>query len=130
MADESFKDYVLDQLKAVGGVSARAMFGGYGLYTGGVMFGLIADGLYFKVGDDNRADYVARKSQPFVYESSGRKPITMSYWRVPDEVLDDVEDAKAWALKAYEAALKARKDSGQRPKPRRGSHAGPRPRRR
>jgi DNA transformation protein len=131
MADASFKDYVLDQLKGVAGVGARAMFGGFGIYKSGVMFGLIAEEvLYFKVGDDNRADYVARKSAPFVYESTGRKPITMSYWKVPDEVLEDVDEAKVWAMKAYDLALKARKDSGKQPKPRRGSHAGPRPRRR
>lgn len=131
MADASFKDYVLDQLRNVGGVAARAMFGGYGIYKGGVMFGLIAeDGLYFKVDDDNRTDYIARKSGPFVYASPGRKPITMSYWKVPDEVLEDVDEAKTWALKAYDVALKARKDSGKQPKPRRMSHTGPRPRRR
>ncbi|MBM3513894.1 MAG: TfoX/Sxy family protein [Alphaproteobacteria bacterium] len=131
MADASFKDYVLDQLKSVGGVAARAMFGGFGIYKGGVMFGLIADdGLYFKVSDENQADYVARKSGPFIYESAGRKPITMSYWKVPVEVLEDVDEARAWAIKAYDVALKARKDSGKQPKPRRMSHAGPRPRRR
>ena len=80
MADETFKDYVLDQLKNVSGVAARAMFGGYGIYRSGVMFGLIAEkGLYFKVDDGNRADFQAKKSEPFVYESGGRKPVTMSY---------------------------------------------------
>ena len=30
--DESFKDFVLDQLQDLDGVDARRMFGGYGLY--------------------------------------------------------------------------------------------------
>jgi DNA transformation protein len=131
MADTSFKDYVLDQLKNVAGVSARAMFGGFGIYKGGVMFGVIFEGgLYFKVDDSNRADYEARKSGPFVYESPGRKPVAMSYWRVPEDVLEDVDGVKDWATKALEVALKARKDSEKQPKPRRTSHTAPRPRRR
>jgi TfoX/Sxy family transcriptional regulator of competence genes len=30
--DDSFKDFVLDQLQGLDDVSARGMFGGYGLY--------------------------------------------------------------------------------------------------
>jgi len=131
MADESFKDYVLDQLKSVGSVAARAMFGGFGIYRSGVMFGLIAeDALYFKAGEGNRADFEAKKSKPFVYESAGRKPVTMSYLRVPEDVFEDVDVLKEWAMKAYDAALKARKESEKQPKPRRSSHTAPRPRRR
>jgi len=131
MADESFKDYVLDQLKNVGGVTARAMFGGFGIYKGGIMFGLIAEkGLYFKADDGNRPDFEAKKSEPFVYESAGRKPVAMSYWRVPDDVLEDGDTLKDWALKAYDAALKKRKEDGTRPKPRRTSIAPTRSRRR
>jgi DNA transformation protein len=129
MSEASFKDYVLDQLRLVTGVGARAMFGGFGIYKNGVMFGLIAeDELYFKVDDTNRADYEARKSHPFVYDGKG-KPMTMSYWRVPDDVLDDPDDLKAWAMKAYDVALKKRKAAAASPKPRRRFHAAPRPRR-
>ncbi len=121
MPDASFKDYVLDQLSDFGGVSARAMFGGFGVYKSGVMFGLIAsDELFFKVDDSNRADYEARKSQPFVYEGKN-KPISMSYWRVPDDVLEAGDDLKQWAMKAYDVALK--KQAASVAKPRRRSHA-------
>lgn len=131
MADESFKDYVLDQLKNVGGITARAMFGGYGIYKNGLMFGLIAEkGLYFKVDDGNRLDFEAKKSEPFVYESAGRKPVAMSYWHVPDDVLEDVDALAEWAKRAHDAALKKRKEDGSRPKPRRTSIAPTRSRRR
>lgn len=47
---DSFKDFVLDQLADLRGVTARSMFGGYGLYQGGTFFGIIhKDRLYFKV---------------------------------------------------------------------------------
>jgi DNA transformation protein and related proteins len=127
MPDPSFKDYVLDQLRDVGGVGARAMFGGFGIYKGGVMFGLIAaDELYFKVDDSNRPDYEARKSQPFVYDGKN-KPVSMSYWRVPEDVLESPDDLKSWAMKAYDVALKNRKIPA--PKPRRRFHAARRKRR-
>lgn len=103
------------------------MFGGFGVYKSGVMFGLIAeDELYFKVDDTNRPDFEARKSKPFVYDAKG-KPITMSYWRVPDDVLENPEDLKAWAMKAYDVALKTKKTPVANP--RRRSHGVRRKRR-
>ena len=121
MADTSFKDYVLDQLRAVGGTGARAMFGGFGIYKGGVMFGLIAsDELFLKVDDTNRPDYEARQCKPFVYEGKN-KPISMSYWRIPDDVLEDPDELKAWAMKAYDVALKNKK--APKAQPRRLFHA-------
>ncbi|MCB2109047.1 MAG: TfoX/Sxy family protein [Rhodobacteraceae bacterium] len=131
MSDASYKDYVLDQLKQMSGVGARAMFGGFGIYKSGTMFGLIAgDELYFKVDDSNRPDFEARKAKPFVYQSAGRKPVSMSYWRVPDEILEDGDELKTWAMKAYDVALKAKKASGAKPKPRRAPRNMPRPPRR
>ena len=47
---DGFKDFVLDQLTDLRGVTARAMFGGYGLYHRSTFFGIIHKGhLYFKV---------------------------------------------------------------------------------
>ena len=85
------------------------MFGGAGLFKAGVMFGLISkDELYFKVGPSNQADYVALKSKPFVY-STKDKTVSLSYWRVPDDVLEDPDLLAAWASKSHALALAARK---------------------
>jgi DNA transformation protein and related proteins len=40
-------DFILDQLSAAGDVSARKMFGGYVLYCGGKVVGLICDDTLF-----------------------------------------------------------------------------------
>ena len=32
MRDNSFKDFILDQLESLGDISTRARFGGYGIY--------------------------------------------------------------------------------------------------
>ena len=116
MAGSSFSAYVLEQFEHFRGVALRRMFGGVGLFKAGVMFGLIAnDELYFKVGASNQADYVARKSKPFVY-STRNKTVSLSYWRVPDDVLEDQDLLASWAAKSHALALAAHKTQA---KPRR-----------
>lgn len=46
---DGFRDFVLDQLSELPGLTHRSMFGGYGLYCGSVFFGIVQKGrLYFK----------------------------------------------------------------------------------
>ena len=102
----TFVDYVVSDLLAdVRGVRARAMFGGHGIYQNDTMFAIIVDDeLYYKVGDGNRRDFETHGSKPFTYKSKGRKPVTMSYWNVPGEVLDDREILMEWTEKATSVA--------------------------
>ena len=63
--DESFKDFVLDQLCNLEGVEARRMFGGYGLYQDETFFGIVHKGtLYFKVDASTVGEYRRRKMKP------------------------------------------------------------------
>ena len=106
--DASFRDFVLDQLRGVRGTTARRMFGGRGIYAGGVMFGLVAaDVLYFKADESNRPDYEEHGSAPFTYAGKSRT-VALSYWRVPEEVLEDPDELAVWARKACDVALKRR----------------------
>ena len=84
---------------------AKKMFGGVGLFHNGKMFGMLG-GVTFrlKVDDTNRADYEAKGMQP---HSSGSKKKGMPYWEVPAEVIEDKEQLKQWAEKAYQAAVRA-----------------------
>jgi DNA transformation protein len=51
---DGFRTFVLDQLEAIGDVTPKAMFGGVGLYSRGVFFGILAaDVLYLKTDDTN-----------------------------------------------------------------------------
>ncbi len=130
MPDFFFPDYVLEQLTSFGGVAARHMFGGSGLFKSGVMFGLIAESeLYFKVDDTNRADFETKKSHAFTYEARGRK-IALSYWFVPEDVIEEPALLVQWAAKAYAAALAGRKDQATKPKARRRALGQPARRRR
>ncbi len=103
-----FRDKVLGLLLVFGPVQARAMFGGYGVYFDGLMFGLLADDvLYFKVDDENRQDYIDAGSGPFTYEGKSR-PVEMSYYRVPDALMNDPGGIAEWAERAHQAALRSR----------------------
>ncbi|MGF1569403.1 MAG: TfoX/Sxy family protein [Nodosilinea sp.] len=111
-----FKDGVVSHLNRVAPVTARAMFGGYGLYVEGVMFALIAyDVLYFKADDENRDDYLDAGTGPFIYHRSG-KAIEMSYYQLPDAVYDDLGTLHQWVEKAVAAARRAKR--GKPPFPR------------
>jgi len=85
------------------------MFGGAGLYRQGIMFGLIADDkAYLRVDDSNRKSFEDAGSEPF--HPYGKK-VTMPYYEVPIEVLEDQRDFCAWAEKALAAAA-AREGTG------------------
>ena len=103
--------YVLDQLDALSGLHVRAMFGGYGIFRDGTIFAIIVDDtLFFKVGPLNQAKYEAAGSTPFTYQAKGRpRPVAMSYWLVPPEVLEDASKITEWAEDAYRVSLAGKK---------------------
>ena len=87
----SFRDFVLDQLSEVPALSARAMFGGLGLYSGDVFFGLVAaDVLYFKVDNINVAHVtlwgrgVKFLDEPHPIIRMPEQEIWISFFRDPD----------------------------------------------
>ena len=94
------------------------MFGGVGLYSGERFFGIVAaDELFFKVDDSNRGAYEAAGSEPF--RPVADRPVSMSYFRVPIEVLEDPSELAEWARAAIRAANAV-------PKPKRKARKTPR----
>jgi DNA transformation protein len=92
-----------------GAIHAKRMFGGYGVYHDDLMFGLVADDvLYLKVDQQSEPDFIELNLSPFIYNKNG-KPVEMSYYTAPEEIYDDMELARIWAHKAYDAALRNRK---------------------
>jgi len=105
--DPGFNIHLLELLQDFGEVSARRMFGGFGIFRDGLMFGLVADEVfYLKVDDQNRPDFEARGLEPFQYEKQGKLQ-TMSYYQAPEEVLDNAEEMICWATGSFNAALRA-----------------------
>lgn len=104
MPSESFKEFVMDQLRLLPEVSAKAMFGGHGLYQGNHFFGILMEGrLYFKTNEASRKAYVRRGMGPFVYEKA-RQTMTINYYEVPADVLENSEELLTWARDAVKVA--------------------------
>ncbi len=110
-------EYLLELLEPFGEVSARRMFGGYGLYHDDVMFALVAsDTLYLKTDDANRSQFEDRGLEPFRYQRKGDRVAVMSYYAAPAEALDDGEALCAWARNALDAALRAARRKAKKKK--------------
>jgi DNA transformation protein len=104
MPDDSFNEFVLDQLSALPDLRAKAMFGAHGLYCGENFFGILDEGrLFFKTDAASQADYTARGMGPFTYEMKGRL-MTMAYHEVPPDVLEQPHELTAWARRAIQIA--------------------------
>ncbi len=100
MTDDSFKEFVLDQLNAVNDLRAKAMFGAHGLYADDKFFAILDDGrLFFKTDEASQSDYLARGMGPFTYEMKG-KTMTMGYHEVPPDVLENAPELTSWARRA------------------------------
>jgi len=109
-------DYFVELLSPNGAVTARRMFGGWGVYLDGVIIGLVADEtLYFKADEQTRARFETAGSTPFVFDSKSKR-VTTSYWSAPDGAMDSPEAMRPWAQLALQAALRkaALKPAGKR----------------
>lgn len=116
---DAFLTYVLDQLSRLGGVSARRMFGGAGLYRDGKMFGLIADDVaYLKVDDSNREEFVKAGSEAFIpYREKGNMT-AMPYHTIPPQVLENGEGLYRWARRSMKFSTSRSAGSTRSSRPR------------
>jgi len=115
---DEYLEFVLDQLEGLGTVFSRRMFGGVGLYCDDLFFGLIDDDLlYFKVDEITRERYESAGSTPF--RPFGEDSYSMSYYRVPAELLEDRDELARWAREAVAVAVRklaAKRRKGPGPK--------------
>lgn len=115
MNSPSFVEHALDLLSLLGPVQARRLFGGHGLYLGGLMFGLLDDDeLFLKTDAETRPRFVAAGGRMWVYPGAEET----DYLRPPDEAHEDAEAMLAWAELGLSAARRkqAEKDARARAK--------------
>lgn len=102
-----YSAFIEDLLEPFGAVSVRRMFGGGGVFHDGLMFALIAeDTLYLKADAETEKDFAAEGSRRFEYRGKSR-PVSLSYWQVPERLYEDSDELAAWARRAHAAALRA-----------------------
>ncbi len=104
-----FIDFLHEAFAEFGPIQPRKMFGGHGIFHGGVMIGLVSDEcLYLKADAETESRFVERGLEQFTY-AKGNKRVGMSYYQAPEEALEDPAEMVAWARLAFEAALRSRK---------------------
>lgn len=126
MANHSeFLDHVLEMLAPAGRVSARAMFGGHGLYCDELFFAIVLeDMLYLKADDESRAAFELLGCELFSHRRLG-KLATLNFYRAPEETLESPQLMLPWAKRALACALRARGRNAARGGRPRESEAGP-----
>ncbi len=118
---KQFAAHVVDLMQSIGPVYSKRMFGGFGIFLDGLMFGLIADNeLYLKVDDQNRDSFEELGLGAFTYYKQD-KPMQLSYYQAPEETLDNMELMRDWGNRAFECALRAAAGKKKSPKKRKGS---------
>lgn len=102
-----FIAHVLELMRPAGRASARAMFGGHGLYLDGLIVAIVVeDVLYLKTDEETRPAYVQRELDPFSYTTREGKAYAMSYHRAPEEVVEGPDAMRQWLRPALGAALR------------------------
>jgi DNA transformation protein and related proteins len=105
-----YLEFVLGQLAGLDGVRAQRMFSGAGLYSEGWFFALVSgDTLYLRVDDHNRDDFTARGMSAFNPHAlrPGARAVSLSYFEVPPEVLEEPGELIVWAQRSLAAARRA-----------------------
>ena len=112
--EKEFAAHVVEMIQAMGPVYTKTMFGGFGVFLDGKMFGLIANSeLYLKVDAENLSQFEALGLQPFTYHKKG-KPMQMKYYQVPEDAMDNLELMAQWGNIGFAAACRAAsKSAGQ-----------------
>ena len=113
--DAGYAKYVCDQLHAAGGISARKMFGEYGLYRHGKIVALIADNQLFVKPTPEGAAVLGTPTYGPPYP--GAKP----FFNVSD-LLDDPE----WLVRLIEATDAALPPPKKKPAKKATTKAAPR----
>ena len=100
-AAEATARWAEDELAELGAVSARKMFGGFGVFLDGVMFAIVdRDGNLFYRADE--------RTQPSYVNGGSAQLPRMPYWSVPNEVLADPDVLRAWGKEALALARRAK----------------------
>jgi DNA transformation protein len=103
-----FIAHVLELMRPTAPASARAMFGGHGIYAGGPIVAIVIDDiLYFKYDEVNRGEFAALALEPFVYRTKAGVISAMSYCRAPDDALESPQAMRRWLRSAQGAALRS-----------------------
>ncbi|MBN8849339.1 MULTISPECIES: TfoX/Sxy family protein [unclassified Sphingomonas] len=106
--DAGLADWVEEAMAPIGTVTRKRLFGGAALYCDGLTFAIIAfDVLWFKADAQSAAAWDAIDAPLFTVTRDNGRVQSLPYRRAPDDVYDDPEALRDWAMLALEAARRA-----------------------
>jgi TfoX/Sxy family transcriptional regulator of competence genes len=94
-SDQNFVDFVLDQIKNAGVITAKKMFGEYGIYSDEKLFGLICDNKLFVKPTNSGREFIGNVLEVPPYE--GAKPSFL--------IEDKIEDSE-WLSELVRISIK------------------------
>ena len=94
-SDQNFLDFILEQIKDAGEISTKKMFGEYGIYSDGKLFGLICDNKLFIKPTNSRREFIGNVIEASPYK--GAKPSFL--------IEDKIEDSD-WLSKLIRISVK------------------------
>jgi DNA transformation protein len=105
---KDFVAHVLELMRPAGAATARAMFGGHGLYVDGTIVAIVVDDVvYLKTDERTQARFAAAGGGPFRYATKRGAVQVTSYWQPPEEALESTAAMREWLRLAQDAALRA-----------------------
>ena len=93
-SDQNFVDFVTEQIQNVGEITAKKMFGEYGIYSDGKLFGVICDNKLFIKPTIQGRQFIGSPTEMPAYE--GAKPSFL--------IEDKIEDVE-WLRKLVKITL-------------------------
>lgn len=112
-ASAEYVEYIKELLGDFPDLSTKKFFGGMSFRSNSLgvdkLFAVILDDvLYFVVDDTTRSKYEEKAMKPFSYDKKDKTVIVKKWYTAPEELFDDEEQMKAWAMEALEAAARSK----------------------
>ena len=90
---------------AAGPIQIRKLFGGQGIYADGMIIAVVVRGeLMLKVDSTTADEFAEAGSRRWQYARSGRTPVDMPYFTLPEDAFEDSDSAAHWLRLALGAA--------------------------
>lgn len=112
-ASAEYVEYIKELLGDFPDLTTKKYFGGVAFRSScfGVdkQFGVVlSDILYFVVDDETRPIYEEKGMQPFTYDKQDKTVIVKKWYTAPEDLFDDQELMREWAMEALEAAVRSK----------------------